>query len=204
MKKLLCMILALTMVLTLGVPAFAESYTEKDLPVVRDKVDSTETATVRFYEDLPNVPYMSVTDFYNRFYLAGTDMTEGMSFKRDGGVYTVTNFLGDKAVFDVDTDTVVIYDMKRFIEPAHDLLLTESGGYDPDYPFAKTRHVTEPEEVTPKTIELAGYDVTTSICAATRPVFTPRCPPWPTSSPAPADTGSSMWARKFTSRIIWD
>ena len=43
MKKLLCMILALTMVLTLGVPAFAESYTEKDLPVVRDKVDTTET-----------------------------------------------------------------------------------------------------------------------------------------------------------------
>ena len=47
MKKLLCMILALTMVLTLGVPAFAESYTEKALPVVRDKVDTTETATVR-------------------------------------------------------------------------------------------------------------------------------------------------------------
>ena len=159
MKKLLSILLALTMVLSLGVPAFAESYTEKALPVVRDKVDTTETATVRIYEDLPNVPYMSVTDFYNRFYLAGTDMTEGMSFKRDGGVYTVTNFLGDKAVFDVDTDTVVIYDMKRFIEPAHDLLLTESGGYDPDYPFAKTRHVTEPEEVTPKTIELAGYDI---------------------------------------------
>ena len=137
MKKLLSILLALTMVLSLGVPAFAEGYTEKALPVVRDKVDTTETATVRFYEDLPNVPYMSVTDFYNQFYLAGTDMTEGMSFKRDGGVYTVTNFLGDKAVFDVDTDTVVIYDMKRFIEPAHDLLLTESGGYDPDYPFAK-------------------------------------------------------------------
>ncbi len=159
MKKLLSILLALTMVLTLGVPAFAESYTEKALPVVRDKVDTAETATVRFYEDLPNVPYMSVTDFYNRFYLAGTDMTEGMSFKRDGGVYTVTNFLGDKAVFDVDTDTVVIYDMKRFIEPAHDLLLTESGGYDPDYPFAKTRHVTDPAEATPKAFTLANYDI---------------------------------------------
>ena len=219
MKKLLCMILALTMVLTLGVPAFAVSYTEKDLPVVRDKVDTAETATVRFYEDLPNVPYMSVTDFYNQFYLAGTDLTEGMSFKRDGGVYTVTNFLGDKAVFDVDTDTVVIYDMKRFIEPAHDLLLTESGGYDPDYPFAKTRHVTEPEEVTPKAFTLANYDIhlrgdetgvyaplptLADIFASAGAVFTPRCPPWPTSSPAPADTGSSMWARKFTSRIIWD
>ena len=159
MKKLLSILLALTMVLTLGVPAFAESYTEKALPVVRDKVDTTETATVRFYEDLPSVPYMSVTDFYNQFYLAGTDLTEGMSFTRDGSVYTVTKFLGDKATFDVDADTIVIDDMKRFIEPAHDLLLTESGGYDPDYPFAKTRHVTEPEEVTPKTIELAGYDI---------------------------------------------
>ena len=72
MKKLLSMLLALTLLLSLSVPAFAEAGTaeeselggllEKALPVVRDKVDTTETATVRFYKDLPNVPYIGVND----------------------------------------------------------------------------------------------------------------------------------------------
>ena len=200
MKKLLSILLALTLLLSLGISAFADTqtqeeeallaylnelkekdelqdsdldtllgllgdalkavpYEEKALPVVRDEVDTTETAAVRLYEDLPDVPYMSVTDFYNRFYLAGTDMTEGMSFTRDGGVYTLTNFCGDKAVFDVNNDTVVIDNMDRFIKPAHDHLLRESDGYDPDVPFAKTSHSIEPETATPKAIALANYDI---------------------------------------------
>ena len=107
MKRLLSILLALTLLLSLSFPAFAENraeedqlasfldgllekdeledgdldalfnmvgnmilaelYDEKALPVVRDKVDTTETATVRFYTDLPNAPYMSVTDFYNQY-----------------------------------------------------------------------------------------------------------------------------------------
>ena len=50
-------------------PKTGAAFTEKPLSVVRDSLDSTETATVRYYEDLPSVPYMSVTDFYNHFYL---------------------------------------------------------------------------------------------------------------------------------------
>ena len=97
----------------LGDALKAVPYEEKALPVVRDEVNTTETAAVRLYEDLPEVPYMSVTDFYNRFYLAGTDLSEGMSFTRDGGVYTLTNFCGDKAVFDVNNDTIVIDNVER-------------------------------------------------------------------------------------------
>ena len=200
MKKFLSILLALTLLLSLGISAFADTqtqeeeallaylnelkekdelqdsdldtllgllgdalkavpYEEKAIPVVRDEVDTTETAAVRLYEDLPEVPYMSVTDFYNRFYLAGTDLSEGMSFTRDGGVYTLTNFCGDKAVFDVNNDTVVMDNVDRFIKPAHDHLLRESDGYDPDIPFAKTSHSIEPEMATPKAIALANYDI---------------------------------------------
>ena len=55
-------------------PKTGAAFTEKPLSVVRDSLDSTETATVRYYEDLPSVPYMSVTDFYNRFYLVNTEL----------------------------------------------------------------------------------------------------------------------------------
>ena len=57
----------------------SEVYTVKAVPVLRESVDSTETAQVRIYADQPHVPYMNVKDFYDRFYLLGTDLTEGMT-----------------------------------------------------------------------------------------------------------------------------
>ncbi len=46
-------------------PAEPEAaFTEKTIPVVRDSLESTGITAVRYYEDLPGVPYMSVTDFY--------------------------------------------------------------------------------------------------------------------------------------------
>ena len=81
MKKLISGILAMALLIAVCGCAFGESeapaYTEKALPVVRESLDTTDTVTVRCYEDLPNVPYMSVTDFYNQFYLVKTDLTEG-------------------------------------------------------------------------------------------------------------------------------
>ena len=136
-----------------------DKYEEKAIPVLRESLDSTETATVRFYQDMPNVPYMSVTDFYNQFYLLKSGLTEGMSFTRDGGVYTLTNFCGDKAVFDADADTIVIDNMLRFIKPAHDLQTQDSDGFDPEYPYARTSHTIVPEMPVPKTIDLANYHI---------------------------------------------
>ncbi|MEE3405476.1 MAG: hypothetical protein VZR73_15475, partial [Acutalibacteraceae bacterium] len=41
--------------------SMAEVYTTKSIPVLRESVDSTETAQVRVYADQPHVPYMNVT-----------------------------------------------------------------------------------------------------------------------------------------------
>jgi hypothetical protein len=152
---------------TQAAPAEAEtskesemSFEEKTLPVVRDSLDSTETASVRIYEDLPNVPYMSVTAFYNQFYLESTDLSEGMSFKRDGNIYTVTNFCDDTAEFDIDADTITIDNMERFVKLACDLQSVESDeGLDPDYPYAKLSHTVDPETAVPKTLSLSDYSI---------------------------------------------
>jgi hypothetical protein len=136
------------------------AFSEKEIPVVRDTLDSTETAGARVYEDLPNVPYMSVTDFYNQFYLESTDLSEGMSFVRDGNIYTVTNFCGDTAVFDVDADTIVIDDMTRFVKLACDLQPNESEeGLDPDYQYAQLSHSVDPQKAVPRTLSLADYSI---------------------------------------------
>ena len=140
-------------------PEETPAFTEKSLPVVRDSLDGTETATVRCYEDLPNVPYMSVTDFYNRFYLVNTELSEGMTFACEGSKYTVTNFCDDTAVFDISDETIKIDDMGRFVELACDLQSQNSDGMDPDYPYASITHKVEPEKATPKTLALADYDI---------------------------------------------
>ena len=137
----------------------AESFSEKDIPVLREELDSTETATVRYYEDLPNVPYMSVTDFYNQFELAGTDLKEGISFTQSDGQYTITTFNGDIAVFDVNADTMYFDNLDKFITLAHDHQSADAGGVDEDYPFVKTVDTTEPEKATPKTLSLSDYNI---------------------------------------------
>ena len=134
-------------------------FTEKNLTVVKDSLENTETVSVRCYEDMPNVPYMSVTDFYNNFYLVNTDLTEGMTFTADGSKYTVTNFCDDKALFDTAADTIVIDNMTRFIKLACDLQSAETDGLDPDYPYAKISHSSDPENASPKTLALADYDI---------------------------------------------
>ena len=135
------------------------AYTEKVLPVVRESLDTTETAAVRCYGDMPNVPYMSVTEFYNRFYLENTDLTEGMSFTREGDAYTLTNFCGDTAVFDIAADTIVLDDMTRFIKLACDLQSANTEGPDPDYPYAGITHSTDPAAPVPKAIALKDYSI---------------------------------------------
>ncbi len=122
-------------------------------------MDNTETVGVRFYEDLPNVPYMSVTDFYNHFYLVNTSLSEGMTFKQEENKYTVTNFCEDAAVFDVDADTIVMDNMARFIVLACDLQSENIDGLNPDYPYAKLSHASDPEEAAAKVLALADYHI---------------------------------------------
>jgi hypothetical protein len=133
----------------------AEVYTVKAIPVLRESVDSTETAQVRIYADQPHVPYMNVKDFYDRFYLLGTDLTEGMTMTQSGSEYTLTNIADVSATFDVAKDSIYTSNFESFTQLACTLQIAASGGVDNNYPFTKTTDTNEPVDPTPLTLDLS-------------------------------------------------
>ena len=138
---------------SIGKP-MAEVYTVKAVPVLRESVDSTETAQVRVYADQPHVPYMNVKDFYDRFYLLGTDLTEGMTMTQSGSEYTLTNIADVSATFDVAKDSIYTSNFESFTQLACTLQIAASGGVDNNYPFAKTTDTNEPVDPNPLTLDL--------------------------------------------------
>lgn len=136
-----------------------KEYKTKKLPVLRDKLDSTETATVRYYSDQPNVPYMNVTDFYNQFYLVGTELKEGMKYTKSGDKYTLTNIAGDSATFDTKNETIYTTNLEDFTSIAHAVQIRMSGDSDENYPFVKMSSTVEPADATPITLNLKDYGI---------------------------------------------
>ena len=79
------------------------AYTEKKVPVSRDGQNSG-TVTIRFYEDMPSVPYISVADFQNVMVPGSTVSvtktgTGTYELKNAGGTLTV-NTMTETCAFD--------------------------------------------------------------------------------------------------------
>ncbi len=136
-----------------------KTFTAKSVPVLRESLDSTETAELRFYDDQPNVPYINVEAFYDQFYLVSTDLTDGMTCDRDGGRYTLTNIAGDTAIFDVDADTLHTANLERFLTTAYELQTSMTGGVYDNHPFIKFAEVYEPADPTPMTVSFGEYGI---------------------------------------------
>ena len=142
----------------IGVP-MSQVYNTASVPVLRESLDSTETADVRFYADQPHVPYINVRDFYNQFYLIGTDLKEGMTCTRNDNEYTLTNIAGTTATFDVDKDTIDTPNFERFTKLAYSLMVEAAGGVDSNYPFIKQIDTTEPADPAPLTLNPGEYGI---------------------------------------------
>ncbi len=136
-----------------------EVYRTVSVPVLREKLDSEETADVRFYADQPHVPYINVRDFYNQFYLIGTDLKEGMTCTQKDNEYTLTNIAGTTATFDVDKDTIDTPNFERFTKLAYSLKVEAAGGVDSNYPFIKQIDTTEPADPAPLTLDPGEYGI---------------------------------------------
>lgn len=95
MKKTMTLFVALMLAMT---SAYADpAFTDKEIPVNRGREDGG-TVTLRFYEDMPTVPYISVAVF-QQLMLPGTTITVA----KDGeGAYTLT---GPYAKATVNTTT---------------------------------------------------------------------------------------------------
>ena len=136
------------------------SFAEKEVPVVRDSLDSNETATLRYYADMPNVPYMKLTDFYNRFYLAGTERAEGMSETQAGSRSAYENFGGYTLTADADNDVLYTDDLESFTIPGYYIELAITGENDEFYPFLLQNSLeTDPETPVPLTLRLGNYGI---------------------------------------------
>ena len=110
------------------------SATKKKIPVYRKSLKDKEKAECLFYEDIPNVPYMSVTAFAESFYNIKMDSTE------KNGVFTLRRKdaaskgkKGQTATVNVNKDTLVTDDYTRFVEPVSLVATAETS----DVPFAK-------------------------------------------------------------------
>lgn len=113
MKKLITIILTLSLLAGVSSISAAESmYIEKQISVVRD--DGTEDAiTVRFYNDQPNVPYFGLRA-YSEF-VGNNPLT--CETDKDGRL-VFTNTQGMQALFDPASCTLTTEDWMAFHSPA--------------------------------------------------------------------------------------
>ena len=123
MKKLLCMLLALTMLLSLCAPAFAEeshTITSEAFPLYTTGADTGETFKLYFLDGVTDLPYMEISDLCEL--LTGLIGEGIVTFTKDvqGPVVTITrNHEGSMddgchATFDFDKSEIRFVDYNVF------------------------------------------------------------------------------------------
>ncbi len=123
MKKLLCMLLALTMVLSLCAPAFAEEshiITGEDIPLYTFGQETGETMKLYFLDGVTDLPYMEISDLCDL--MTGLIGQEIVTFTKEihGPVVTVTRNHEDSsddgcsATFDFDKSEIRFVDYNVF------------------------------------------------------------------------------------------
>ncbi len=83
----------------------------RDIPVYRKSMKDKETLSCLFFEDLPEIPYLSMEDYYHTF-LDGTMTVTSLG----NGVYRYTESeYGDTALVDAAADTLRTEDLASFV-----------------------------------------------------------------------------------------
>ena len=120
-KKTIAGISALSMLLSASaVNAFAaeeeaSNYTEKNINAYLYSAENVDTMTVRYYNDQPNVPYISFTEFYKKWVDQDLEITNN-----NDGTYEVKVPFGTVATIDVEKDTIHTDDTGTFFIPEED------------------------------------------------------------------------------------
>ena len=134
-------------------PADGGSYTEKVFPVVY-KVTPDAQVTLRFYYALPDVPYISVSDFQS-IVLPGSTMTVTHT---GVGEYTLTN-ADATAVVNINNDVFVSEDFEAFTNQMGLLQPGMANVYYDGMPFVRYKGVTyTPAKVT-TTLDMGKYGI---------------------------------------------
>ena len=130
-------------------------YSEKDVPIFKD-ADTGETVKLRFYEDMPNVAYIDIADYYH-LYLPDKEITVEES-GTDTGIYTVVNATG-LATIDSEAETISSQDMAGFTNV---MILTQEdmdNTYLDGAPYVRVADTQYLPEKSPVTYNLADYGI---------------------------------------------
>ena len=134
-------------------PADGGSYTEKTFPVVY-KVIPDAQVTLRFYDTLPEVAYISAADFQS-IVLPGSTMTVTHT---GVGEYTLAN-AGASAVVNVNNDVFVSEDFEAFTNQMGLLQPGMANVYYDGMPFVRYKSVTYTPASAPTTLDMGKYGI---------------------------------------------
>ena len=129
------------------------SYTEKTVPVVY-KVIPDSQVTLRFYDDMPNVAYISAADFQS-IVLPGSVMTVS---HRGPGEYRLTNADAEAAV-DVTKDTFISEGFEAFTNQMGLLQPGMPNVYYDGMPFVRYKNVTYLPERADVVLDFGAYGI---------------------------------------------
>ena len=135
--------------------ADSAAYSEKDVPIFR-AADTGETVELRFYEDMPNVAYIDIADYYH-LYMPDKEMTVEES-GTDTGVYTVASATGSATV-DSEAETISSDDMAGFTNV---MILTQEdmdNTYLDGAPYVRVADTQYTPEKSTVTYNLADYGI---------------------------------------------
>ena len=132
MKKILSILLALTMVLSLGVPAFAadaHEITSAAFPIYHNSVSLGRDVKLYFLDGAADLPYIEANDFLsllNDFILGSSEKGLCFTLEADGPVVTYirqnpaenADDNGATMVLDFDRDTIAFVDYNLFCKMA--------------------------------------------------------------------------------------
>ena len=129
------------------------AFTERTVPVVY-KVIPDGQVTLRFYEDMPDVAYISAADFQS-VVLPGSHMTVTHT---GAGEYTLVN-ADAKAVVNVNTETFTSDQFEAFTNQMGLLQPGMPNVYYDGMPFVRYKSVTYMPATVPTTLDFAPYGI---------------------------------------------
>ena len=162
-RNLLSPVLAALLVVSCGPKAYLNAvrdeqpdggaYTERTVPVVY-KIVPDGQVTLRFYEDMPDVAYISAADFQS-VVLPGSHMTVTHT---GAGEYTLVN-ADAKAVVNVNAETFTSDQFEAFTNQMGLLQPGMPNVYYDGMPFVRYKSVTYLPATVPTTLEFAPYGI---------------------------------------------
>lgn len=128
---------------------------KRDIHVYRRSMDENETVECLFFDDMPNVPYMSMELYYKVFFDGEMTVTS-----HGGGKYTyLESMCGDAATVDTVTDAFTTDDLASFVAtPVYKMEGVKFVMYGPDL-LVKPESVSYDKPAKPVTIDLGRYGI---------------------------------------------